>query len=89
MNQTCCCQIALAFCRLLCQDVTFERMLSFDFTASSDRESLLCTGFSFHFWHLSSFLSYLYIASFKVVSTIATLTLANYRSYASLISFSG
>jgi len=30
-------------------------VLSFDFTASSDCESLLCTGFSFHFWHLSSF----------------------------------
>jgi hypothetical protein len=32
--------------------VTLVSVLSFDFTCTSDSESLLCTGVGFHFWHL-------------------------------------
>jgi len=48
--------------------VTFESVFSFNFTASSDGESLLCTGFSFHFWHLSSILKVTPISAFFITS---------------------
>jgi hypothetical protein len=44
-------KIALTFCGLFGKDVTLERVLALDFATSSDGESLLCTGFCFHFRH--------------------------------------
>jgi hypothetical protein len=49
-------QISFLLRCLLGENVAFKSVFSLDFTASSDCESLLCTGFSFHFWHFSLFL---------------------------------
>lgn len=55
VNQSCMRQVSLLLFRFLRENVAFESVFSLDLTASSDRESLLRTGFSFHFWHFSSF----------------------------------
>jgi len=55
MNQSSVRKIALAFGGFFGQDVTLKCMLALDFATSSDGESLLCTGFCFHFRHLLAF----------------------------------
>jgi hypothetical protein len=45
------CQISLLLCSFFGQDVTFEGVLSFDLSRTSEFESLLRTGSGFHFWH--------------------------------------
>jgi len=44
-------QVAFLFFSLLGKDVTFVRMLTFDFTRSGKREALFGTGISFYLWH--------------------------------------
>ena len=46
----------LTFFRLLCQDVAFKRMLSFDFSRASKLEAFFGTRFCFHFWHVLLFI---------------------------------
>ena len=55
VNQSGVRKIALTFCSLFGQDVALKCMLALDFATSSDGESLLCTGFCFHFRHLTCF----------------------------------
>src|SRR5690606_9199860 len=55
----------LLFFGLLCQDVTFKRMLSFDLSGTGKLETLLGTGLRFHFrhWILVYLLSHLLLSS--------------------------
>jgi hypothetical protein len=55
VNQSGVRKVALTFGSLFGKDVTLKCMLALDFAASSDGESLLCTGFCFHFRHLLAF----------------------------------
>ena len=60
-------QISFLFSSFFRKNMAFESVFSFDFTTTSKHESLLCTGFCFHFWHLLFFL--------KVCSISASLVL--------------
>ena len=44
-------KISLLLLSLLSQDVTVISMLTLNFSCSSKRETLFCSGFSFNFWH--------------------------------------
>jgi len=44
-------KIALTLVVLLSKNVTFESVLSFDFTSAGKLKSLLSTSVCFHLWH--------------------------------------
>jgi len=48
-------QFQLTFFRFFGQDVTLERVLSFNLSASGEFKAFFSTRFCFHFWHDVSF----------------------------------
>jgi hypothetical protein len=51
MHQARFCEITLSLRFLFGQNVTFERVLSFNFSRSGELEALLGAGYGFHLWH--------------------------------------
>ena len=49
-------KISLLLLRLLSQNVTVISVLTLDLACSSKRETLLCSGLSFNFWHFFMYL---------------------------------
>ena len=49
-------KISLLLLRLLSQNVTVISVLTLDFACSSKRETLLCSGLCFNFWHFFMYL---------------------------------
>jgi hypothetical protein len=48
------CQVAFLLLSFLGQNVTFERMLSLDFTSARQGKPFFGAGFRLHFWHYNS-----------------------------------